>query len=50
MILNEETEVDPGCVEIIPRNRVTPHVRTWLSEQTDTKNFSDNLTFVTGDL
>lgn len=22
--------MEPGCVEIIPRNRVTVHVRTWL--------------------
>lgn len=36
--LKEEREVGPGCVEIIPRKRVTPHVRTWLySEQTERK-------------
>ena len=50
VILKEETEVDPGWVEIMPRKRVTPHVRTWLSAHTDTKNFSDNFTLVTGDL
>jgi hypothetical protein len=48
--LKDETEVEPGCVEIMPRKRVTPHVRTWLSEHTDTKNFSDSFTFTTGDL
>jgi hypothetical protein len=50
VILNDDTDVEPGCVEIIPRNLVTPHVRTWLSAQTDTRNFSDNFTFVTGEL
>jgi hypothetical protein len=50
VILKDETEVEPGCVEIMPRKRVTPHVRTWLSEHTDTKNFSDSFTFTTGDL
>ena len=44
MTLKDATEVDPGWVEIIPRNRVTAHVRTWLySEQTETKNFSESL-------
>lgn len=33
-ILKEANGVEPGCVEIIPRNRVTVHVRTWLSAQT----------------
>ena len=34
--LKEEREVGPGCVDIIPRKRVTPQVRTWLySEHTD---------------
>ncbi len=43
--------MDPGCVEIMPRKRVTLQVRTWLySEQTDTRYFSDSVTFVTGDL
>ena len=28
--LNEATGVLPGCVLIIPRNRVTLHDRTWL--------------------
>ena len=49
-ILKEATEVDPGCVEIMPRKRVTPHVRTWLySLHTDTRNFSDSLTPVIGE-
>ena len=44
-------EVEPGWVEIIPRNRVTLHVRTWLSSaQTDTKSSSDNLTLLILDL
>ena len=50
VILNDDTDVDPGCVEIIPRKRVTPHVRTWLSAQTETRNFSESFTLVTGDL
>ncbi|TNN43742.1 hypothetical protein EYF80_046087 [Liparis tanakae] len=29
-ILKEARGVEPGWVEIIPRNRVTVHVRTWL--------------------
>lgn len=33
-ILKEANGVEPGCVEIIPRNRVTVHVRMWLSAQT----------------
>ena len=34
--LKELNGVGPGCVDIIPRNRVTLHVRTWLySEQTE---------------
>lgn len=45
-ILNEETGVEPGCVEIIPRKRVTLHVLTWLySLQTETRYFSDRRTF-----
>ena len=43
--------VEPGWVDIMPRNLVTLQVLTWLySEQTDTRNFSDRVTFVTGDL
>jgi len=35
MTLNEAKGMEPGWVLIIPRNRVTFHVRTWLySEQT----------------
>ena len=50
-ILKLARGVEPGWVEIIPRNRVTFHVLTWLySEQTETKYFSDNVTLVTGDL
>jgi hypothetical protein len=50
-ILKLANGVDPGWVEIMPRNLVTLQVRTWLySEQTDTRNFSDRVTFVTGDL
>ena len=49
-ILNEATEVDPGCVEIMPLKRVTPHVRTWLySLHTDTRNFSESFTPVIGE-
>jgi hypothetical protein len=34
--LKEASGVEPGCVEIIPRKRVTDHVRTWLlSAQTE---------------
>lgn len=45
-ILNEATGVEPGCVEIIPLNLVTLQVLTWLySQHTDTRNFSDNVTF-----
>lgn len=29
-ILNEASGVEPGWVEIMPRKRVTDHVRTWL--------------------
>lgn len=29
-ILKEASGVEPGCVEIMPRKRVTDHVRTWL--------------------
>lgn len=37
-ILKELRGVDPGWVEIIPLNRVTVHVRTWLlSAQTGTR-------------
>jgi hypothetical protein len=44
-ILKDATGVEPGCVEIIPRNLVTLHVRTWLySLHTDTRNFSDKVT------
>lgn len=47
--LNDASGVEPGCVEIIPLNRGTRHVRTWLySLHTDIKNSSDSLTFVTG--
>ena len=35
MILKDANGVEPGWVEIIPLNRVTLHVRTWLySEHT----------------
>lgn len=35
-ILNEASGVEPGWVEIMPRKRVTDHVRTWLlSAQTE---------------
>lgn len=48
--LNEASGVDPGCVEIMPRNLGTRHVRTWLySLHTEIKKSSDNLTLVTGD-
>ena len=44
-ILKDATGVEPGCVEIIPLNLVTLHVRTWLySLHTDTRNFSDKVT------
>lgn len=44
-ILKLASGVDPGWVEIIPRNLVTAQLLTWLySEQTDTKYFSDNVT------
>lgn len=47
--LNDASGVEPGCVDIIPLNRGTRHVRTWLySLQTDIKNNSDSFTFVTG--
>lgn len=47
--LKEAKGVEPGCVEIIPRKRVTFHVRTWLySEQMDTRFFSLSITFTTG--
>ncbi len=50
-ILKLARGVEPGWVEIMPRKRVTLQVRTWLySEQTDTRYFSDSVTFVTGDL
>ena len=49
-ILKEASGVEPGWVEIMPRNRVTFHVLTWLySEQTDTRYFSDRVILVTGD-
>ena len=35
--LNDAKTVDPGKVEIIPRKRVTLHVRTCCWAQTDTK-------------
>lgn len=35
-ILKEASGVEPGWVEIMPRKRVTDHVRTWLlSAQTE---------------
>lgn len=47
--LNDARGVEPGCVEIMPRKRVTFHVRTWLySEQMDTRFFSLSITFTTG--
>jgi hypothetical protein len=30
LALNEAAGVLPGCVLIMPRNRVTDHERTWL--------------------
>lgn len=49
LTLNDASGVEPGWVEIIPRKRVTCHVRTWLySEHTEMRNFSDSVTFVTG--
>ena len=36
MTLNDAKGIEPGCVLIMPRNRVTFHVRTWLySEHTE---------------
>ena len=47
-ILKLASGVEPGWVEIMPLNRVTAHVLTWLySEQTDTKYFSDRVTWNT---
>lgn len=44
-ILKLASGVDPGCVDIIPRNLVTVQLLTWLySEHTDTKYFSDSVT------
>lgn len=44
-ILKLASGMEPGWVEIIPRNLVTAQLRTWLySEQTDTKYFSDKVT------
>jgi len=48
-ILKDANGIEPGCVEIIPRNLVIVQLRTWLySLQTDTKYFSVSFTFVTG--
>ena len=48
-ILKDDNGVEPGCVEIIPRNLVIVQLLTWLySLHTETKYFSVNLTFVTG--
>lgn len=45
LTLKDASGVLPGWVLIIPRNRVTRHVRTWLySLQTEIKYFSDNVT------
>ena len=47
--LKDARGVEPGCVEIMPRKRVTFHVRTWLySEQMETRFFSLSMTFTTG--
>ena len=47
--LKDARGVEPGCVEIIPRKRVTFHVRTWLySEQMETRFLSLSMTFTTG--
>ena len=47
--LKEARGVEPGCVEIMPRKRVTFHVRTWLySEQIETRFFSLSITLTTG--
>lgn len=49
-ILNEANGVDPGWVEIIPRNRVTVQVLTWLlSAQTKKKSLEleMNLSIIT---
>lgn len=44
--LNEASGFEPGWVDIIPRNLVTLHDRTWLySLHTEIKNFSDKLTY-----
>lgn len=40
-ILKEASGVEPGWVEIMPRKRVTDHVRTWLlSAQTEERGDS----------
>lgn len=40
-ILKEASGVEPGWVEIMPRKRVTDHVRTWLlSAQTEERGGS----------
>ena len=47
--LKDARGVEPGCVEIMPRKRVTFHERTWLySEQMETRFFSLSMTFTTG--
>lgn len=47
--LNDASGVEPGCVDIIPLNRGTRQVLTWLySLHTDIKNNSESLTLVTG--
>lgn len=47
--LKDARGVEPGWVEIMPRKRVTFHVRTWLySEQMETRFFSLSMTFTTG--
>ena len=47
--LKDARGVEPGCVDIMPRKRVTFHVRTWLySEQMETRFFSLSMTFTTG--
>ena len=47
--LKDARGVEPGCVEIMPRKRVTFHERTWLySEQMETRFFSLSMTFITG--